>query len=382
MLSKWPMHDAEQIDAVTRVLQSGRTNYWSGEEGRAFESEFARYCDVPYAVAVANGTVALELALRALEIGDGDEVIVPASSFVATAAAVVTVGAKPVFADINATTHTLDAATIEARISARTRAVIAVHLNGCPCPMDEIMQLAQRNGLMVIEDCAQAHGARWNNRPVGSFGAAAAFSFCQDKILSTGGEGGLLLCAERNTWHRAVSYKDHGKKPGHQHAHGGSYRYVHESIGSNWRMTEMQAAIGRVQLRRLDKWVSQRSRIAAALVRQLGDSILQPPQVPAAALHAWYRLPFMLPPDALVQGWSRDRVLARLREAGVPCLAGSCPELYLEHSLERFAPRQRCRNAANYGANGLCLTMNPCRSAAEVSWVAEQVRLVLNQVVR
>jgi len=186
-LPSWPVFDKAELDAAREVLTSGQVNYWTGGHGRAFEREFAAAAGTTYAVAVANGTVALELALRSLEIGPGHEVIVPAATFIATASAVVRCGATPVIADVDVHTQCLTRETIEPRVTSRTRAIIVVHLAGHPAELAPVLRLAEARKIRVVEDCAQAHGARYFGQPVGSFGDIAAWSFCQDKIMTTAG---------------------------------------------------------------------------------------------------------------------------------------------------------------------------------------------------
>jgi dTDP-4-amino-4,6-dideoxygalactose transaminase len=270
-MTNWPVFDDEQIAAAAAVLRSGRVNYWTGEEGRAFEAEFADAVGCRYGIALANGTVALELALRGFEIGAGDEVVVTPRTFLATASCAVACGATPVFADVDPVSQNITADTIRAVLSPRTKAVIAVHLAGWPCDMEPIATLCRERGLKLIEDCAQAHGATYRGRPVGSLGDAAAFSFCQDKIMTTAGEGGMLVTDDRTLWSRAWAYKDHGKsfEAVYERQHPPGFRWLHESFGTNWRMTELQAAIGRVQLRRLPAWLEHRRRNAAILTERL-----------------------------------------------------------------------------------------------------------------
>lgn len=332
--SKWPVFSDDEINEVVGCLRSGRVNaLHHGDRCRAFEQAFAARCGRAHGIAVANGTLALELALRALRIGAGDEVIVPARSFMASASCVAAVGATPVFADVDAECQGLTAATIADKLTERTRAIIVVHLAGWPCPMDGIMALAQLHQLKVIEDCAQAHGASLDGREAGSFGDAAAFSFCTDKIISTGGEGGLLLLDDDTAWERAWAYKDHGKSP-HPPSHmglPGSFRWLHQSIGSNYRMTEMQAGIGLRQLEQLDRWLGIRRRNAAILNQHLHGLAAVRLAVPSAAVgHAYYKYYAFIRHQALRPGWSRDEIVAQLIASGVPAGSGSCPEIYRE----------------------------------------------------
>lgn len=340
--SAWPTFEADEIAAATEVLQTGRVNsLHHGTQCAAFESAMASLCEVPHAIAVANGTLALELALQALDIGPGDEVIVPARSFMASASCVVACGATPVFADVCAVSQNITAETIEAQLTPRTRAVIVVHLAGWPCEMTQIMELAEARDLLVIEDCAQAHGARIKGQPVGSFGDAGAFSFCTDKIISTGGEGGMLVMKDRDLWKKAWAYKDHGKDPDHYAAivPGPDFLWLHDSLGSNFRLTEFQAAIGVVQLGKLDRWIAARRRNAAALERELENiaalRLLKPRQ---AVEHARYKYYAAVRPELLKPGISRRDIIARAAEAGLSCTVGSCPEIYLEAA---FAGRDR-----------------------------------------
>lgn len=381
----WPYYAPDEIDAVTAVLASGRVNYWTGEEGRQFEVEFAAYVGTQYAVALMNGSVALELALLALGIGPGDEVVVPARSFIATASSVVLVGAKPVFADVDPISGNITAESIAAVVSSETRAVITVHLGGQPCDMDTIMALAQARGLLLIEDCAQAHGAFYKGKQVGSFGDAAAFSFCQDKVLSTGGEGGMLVCNDTTVWQRAWSYKDHGKswQAVYQRQHPAGFRWLHESFGSNWRMTEMQAAIGRRQLKKLSRWVAQRQQHAQALERGLSEVRgLQMLPAPEYISHAHYRYYVALEPEQLASHWNQARIIEAIQAEGVPCASGSCAEIYREKAFvdAGLAPQAPLPASQWLGATRLCFLTHPtldeqaiadtCSAVAKVMAVA------------
>ena len=263
----WPHYEDDEVEKVTSLLKSGKVNYWTGDEGRQFETEYAQYLGRKHAVAVANGTVALELALYALGIGSGDEVIVPSRTYIASASCAVMRGALPVVADVDSISQVLTVQTITAALTNKTKAIVVVHLAGWPCAMDEIMALANERGLFVIEDCAQAHGARYNGKPVGAWGHVAAFSFCQDKIMSTGGEGGLIALDDELLWKKAWAYKDIGRSYDavYNKEHAPGFRWLTESFGTNWRLTEIQSAIGRIQLRKLDDWILKRRANAEIL---------------------------------------------------------------------------------------------------------------------
>ncbi|WP_242126735.1 DegT/DnrJ/EryC1/StrS family aminotransferase [Sphingobium sp. Sx8-8] len=330
---RWPQHEADEIAAVVRILETGRVNSMiHGEQTRAFEAEFAAFCAVPHAIAVSNGTVALELALRALGVGPGDEVILPARSFFASAACIVAVGAVPVFADIDPLSNGIDPASVRRMLGPRSRAILCVHLAGWPCAMAELRALADEKGLWLVEDCAQAHGATLHGRPLGSFGDAAAFSFCTDKIMSTGGEGGMVLLRDEAHWKRAWAYKDHGKNPDKffTSAAGSGFRYLHDSFGSNWRMTEMQAAIGRLQLARLPVMLARRRSNAQTLMDLLGhDPAVEVPPVPGSVGHAFYRLYVTIAADRLGE-MGTGPIIERMVRMGMPVGIGSCADMTRE----------------------------------------------------
>lgn len=360
----WPHYAPDEIEAVVRVLQSGKVNYWTGEECRLFEKEYAEAAGCKYAVALMNGTVALELALHALDIPAGSEVITTPRTFIASASAAVARGCVPVLADVDPDSGNITAETIAQVITPKTRAIIAVHLAGWPCDMDPIMELAEKHGLKVIEDCAQANGATYKGRPVGCLGHAAAFSFCQDKIITTGGEGGMLTTNDETVWRKAWEYKDHGKSwdavYNRQHAPG--FRWLHESFGTNWRMTEMQAAIGRVQLKKLPEWNQLRNSHATRLTAALAScTALRIPKVGPDFGHAWYKFYAYVNPEALAERWDRDRVMCAISEAGVPCFSGSCSEIYLERAFTDLAMHHggRLPNAQGLGETSLMFLIHP-----------------------
>ena len=300
LFSPWPSYTQEEQDAVARMLASNRVNYWTGEEGRHFEREFADWTGVNHAVALANGTAALELALRALDIAAGDEVIVTPRSFFASASCVVAVGATPVFADVDRDSQNITAASIRAQLTDKTRAIICVHLAGMPCDMDPILALADQHGLKVIEDCAQAHGAEYRGRKVGSIGHIAAWSFCQDKIMTTGGEGGMVTTDDEELWSRVWSLKDHGKswEAVHHREHPQGFRWLHDGFGTNARMLEFQAVIGRIQLARMPEWHARRAANAARLRDACADrDAVRVLAVPDDCEHAYYRFYAFMRPE-------------------------------------------------------------------------------------
>ena len=377
----WPQFAADEIEAVVAVLRSGKVNYWTGVQGRLFESEFADFTGCKYAVAVANGTVALELALRGLAIGAGDEVILPSRTYIATASAIVAVGARPVFAEVDSNSQCITAENILPLVSKKTKGIIAVHLGGWPCEMDSINELAGRYGLTVIEDCAQAQGATYKGRQVGSIGQVGTFSFCQDKIMTTGGEGGMVTTSDEAIWQRMWSYKDHGKhfETVHSGAPTGSFRWLHHSFGTNWRLTEMQSAIGRVQLRKLPYWLSTRRSHADYLRERLGKLPgLRIPQSARTLDPAWYRFYAFVRPEMLRPDWGRDRILRAMRSEGVSCGSGTCSEVYLEKAFPaEWKPRERFPFARHLGETSLAFPVHPTLDLCHIEKTCDAVERVL-----
>lgn len=380
--SPWPSFTEEEAQAVQRVLLSNRVNYWTGNECREFEQEFASWCTTKYAIALANGTVALDLALKGLGIGAGDEVIVTPRTFIASASCVVNAGAIPVFADVDAESGNLSADTIKTFITPRTKAVICVHLAGWPCDMDPIMALANQHGFKVIEDCAQAHGALYKGRRVGSIGHVSAWSFCQDKIMTTGGEGGMVTTNDEALWRTMWAFKDHGKSfhAVYEKEHPPGFRWVHESFGTNWRMLEMQAVIGRIQLRRMQAWTMQRTKHAASILQACRKfEALHVPTYPSSDTHAQYKCYVQVIPEKLSPSWSRDRIVAEINQRGVPCYQGSCSEVYLEKAFEgsTFIPSSRLPTAKKLGETSLMFLVHPTLTAEEISKTCDAIQDVL-----
>ncbi|WP_055324874.1 DegT/DnrJ/EryC1/StrS family aminotransferase [Ralstonia solanacearum] len=385
--SPWPSFTPEEIAAAGAVLASNRVNYWTGNVCRAFEREFAAWLGVPHAVALANGTLALDVALKALDIGPGDEVVVTSRTFLASASTIVLAGATPIFADVDPDSQNITADTIRAVLTPRTKAVICVHLAGWPCDMDPIMALARKHGLAVIEDCAQAHGAVYKGRAVGTIGDIGAWSFCQDKIMTTGGEGGMVTTNRRDLWERMWSYKDHGKswEAVYERKHPVGFRWVHESFGTNWRMLEMQAAIGRIQLTRMPEWSRRRQANASVLTQALSTcASVRVPRPSSDITHAWYKFYAFVDPQQLAPGWTRDRILAEINAAGVPCYAGTCSEVYLEKAFEPtgWRPERRLPVAQRLGETSLMWLVHPTLTEAEMARMAEVSRAVLTMAAR
>ncbi|ATR78804.1 DegT/DnrJ/EryC1/StrS family aminotransferase [Moraxella osloensis] len=383
--SPWPSFTQEEADAVSQVLLSNKVNYWTGTECREFEKEFAAWAGTDYAVALANGTLALDVALQAMGIGEGDEVIVTPRSFIASVSTVVNAGAIPVFADVEADTGNLSARTIAPHITDKTKAIICVHLAGWPCDMDEIMALAKQHNLWVIEDCAQAHGAKYKGKPVGSIGHIGAWSFCQDKIMTTGGEGGMVTTNDKALWQKMWEYKDHGKNYDsiYHKQHPPGFRWLHDSFGTNWRMMEMQAVIGRIQLKKMAEWTKIRTQNAKilrdALTQFAGEQqFLRIPDIEfhqvmgGDSVHAYYKYYVYVRPENLPENINRDSILNALNEKKIPCFSGSCSEIYLEKAFDNHPsrPNERLTVAKELGETSLMFLIHPTLTTNEMQTIA------------
>ena len=391
IFSPWPKYSDEEISAAERVLRSGKVNYWTGNEGHLFEEEFASWVECKNAIAVSNGTVAIELALRAVGIREGDEVIVTSRTFIASVSTIVALGGVPVFVDLNENSQNIAPENIKAAITSRTKAIICVHLAGWPCEMSSIMGIAKDYGLRVVEDCAQAHGAKYKGKSVGVFGDVGCWSFCQDKIMSTGGEGGMVTTNSDELWSKMWSYKDHGKSYSKisQSTQQTGFRWLHDSFGSNFRMTEMQAAIGRIQLRKMKVWTQRRNAIQLSIwncAREL--PALRVPNFGCDGcqidlcdncVHAAYKCYVFLELDQLNDSWTRDRVIDELNARGAPCFSGSCSEVYLETAFNgaSYTPKTRLPVAKSLGETSLMFPVHPTIKDSEVAMMTDALRDVM-----
>lgn len=403
----WPNFTQEEADAVSKVLLSNKVNYWTGQESRTFEKEFAEFAGTKYAIALSNGTLALDLALQGLGIGwqNGgaaeDEVIVTSRSFIASVSTIVNAGARPVFADVDAQSGNISGATVATVITPNTRAILAVHLGGWPCDMDDLRKAIGARDIKLVEDCAQAHGALYKGKPVGSLGDVAAWSFCQDKIMTTGGEGGMVTCDDEMMWRRMWAYKDHGKsyEAVYEREHAPGFRWLHESFGTNWRITEMQSVIGRIQLRRMPEWQAARAANAAVLTQALTPFAgkagpVRVPEVRCATCpycdlqtgcrHAWYKYYAYVRPENLKDGWDRDRIAAEISAAGVPCMQGSCSEMYLEKAFDDrgLRPNVPLPIARSLGETSLMLVVHPTLEQEHLTHAAQVIADVLGRAAK
>jgi len=381
--SSWPSFTSEEADSVRNVLLSNKVNYWTGNECREFEKEFAVWSNSKYAIALGNGTLALDNALKALGVGSGDEVIVTSRTYISSVSSIVNAGATPIFADVSLDSQNITPTSIRSMITKKTKAIVCVHLAGWPCEMDEIMDLANEFNLHVIEDCAQAHGAKYKGKPVGSIGNIGCWSFCQDKIMTTGGEGGMVTTNDKSLWNKMWSYKDHGKsyEAVYERKHPEGFRWVNESFGTNWRMTEMQGVIGRIQLKRMFDWHAKRS----ANVNEIWETAkqckgLRVPSIPDYIEHAAYKCYVFVELKELKNGWDRDKVSKEINTLGVPCYSGACSEVYLEKAFDNtgFRPKERLINAKELGETSLMFLVHPTLTKDEIQQTCDAITSVMN----
>ncbi|MEE3334835.1 MAG: DegT/DnrJ/EryC1/StrS family aminotransferase [Candidatus Latescibacterota bacterium] len=324
----WPVFDATEEEAILGVLRSG--SWFLGERVAEFERTFTEYCEAKHGVSVSSGTVALQVALEAAGVVLGDEVIVPSYTFIATASSVALVGAVPVFVDVDPDTYLIDPAAVEAAITEKTKAIIAVHIAGQPADLDALTAIAAKHGVLLIEDSAQAHAAVWKGRRVGAIGDLGTFSFQASKNLNAG-EGGFIVTDDEELHLRAWSIHNCGRAP------GGEW-YEHPLVGGNYRLTEMQAALALSQLRRLDEQTEKRTHSAALLTEQLSEiEGIRPLAVDERVTrHAFHLYVFRYDADAF-GGASREQFLKALAAEGIPCAAGYKP-LYREPAFQaRFS---------------------------------------------
>lgn len=382
--SPWPMYDEEEQQAVLAVMQSNRVNYWTGQEGREFEKEFAAFSDCDFAVAVANGTVALDLCWQALQLPKGSEVIVTSRTFIASVSSIVLAGLTPVFADLDADSQNITLESIKQVVTPNTSAILCVHLAGWPCEMDEIMAFAEPKGLKVVEDCAQAHGAKYKGRSAGSIGHISAWSFCQDKIMTTAGEGGMVTTNDESLWEKVWSFKDHGKSfdAVYKRAHPPGFRWLHESFGTNWRLTEMQSTVGRLQLAKMSEWSDKRRHYANRIWDVCGEiDSLRVPTIPEHILHAAYKCYVFVEQDKLKDNWNRDSIMNAIVEQGVPCFSGSCSEVYYEKAFDGtdYAPEKPLPVAKQLGDASLMFLVHPTLTEAEITLTCNVIQNVMKE---
>ncbi len=381
------MYNKDQIKLVSNILDKNRTNYWTGSECKNFEKEFSDYHKVKYSVAVSNGSVALEIAIRSLNLVKNDHVIVSPRSFIVSASCILNLGLTPVFADVD-NNGNLNAKEISKIYSKKIKAIIIVHLNGLACDLDPIIKFVNKNKIFLIEDCSQAHGAKYKGKPVGSFGHISTWSFCQDKIISTGGEGGMISTNSKKIWEFCWSFKDHGKN---YHSvfykkHKSNFKWLHDNLGSNYRMTEMQAALGRYQLKFLDDQVKKRNQIVNLYLDNLKhffekDIFFKKIKFgySETCLHAFYRLNLFLNEKR-----NQNKLIIKLNKKNILCGVGSCPEIYREKVFLKSGmyPRKRLINAKLLGETSIMFPINPHRPLFKIKKEIVIIKKTLERLIK
>ena len=385
--SPWPKYEEDEVKAVSEILESGRVNYWTGFIGKEFEESFSNWCGTKYAYALANGTLALDAAYRSLKCEAGDEIITTPRSFIATSSTISVLGLRPVFADIDSESGNITASTIEPLITKRTKAISVVHLGGWPANMLEIRNLADKHNLKLVEDCSQAHGAKINGLNVGSFGDVGTWSFCQDKIISTGGEGGMITTSNEDIAEFISSWRDHGKniKSMVNSKNSTTFKYLHENLGLNYRMTEIQSKIGDLQLKKLPDWHLKRKDNAYALAKALKDfSSIRIPMPKAPFEHAWYKFYAYLRPESLADGWNRERILFEFNKNKIPVYSGSCSEIYLEKCMKTYLDKQfrNLKNAKIIGETSLMFLVHPTIDKSTLEFYITGIQNILKKCQR
>jgi dTDP-4-amino-4,6-dideoxygalactose transaminase len=375
MISKnWPYYSNQEIQKVTKVLKSGKVNYWTGNYCKKFEKLYAKKFNLNYCITVANGTVALEAVLKTLNLKKNDEVLVPSKSYQSSASAIVTSGAKPIFCDIDFNSQNLQINDLIKKISSKTRAIICVHIGGWPCEMNKITKIAREKKIVLIEDCSQAHGARINKKFVGSFGDMAIWSFCNDKIISTGGEGGMIAVKKKEIWKKIWAYKEIGKNFDKVNKNlknkFSGFKWVHDSFGTNLRMTEMQAVLGIYQLKKLKRTISKRNYFNNLIWKSLKNhkaAII--PKVPKNIILSPYRCNIKLNFEMIKKKYNLKKIIKLLNSKEQICNEGSCSEMYLENSFKtlNLSPRKRLKNAAKLGTISLAFFINPFMSNKDMN---------------
>ncbi|MDA8840899.1 DegT/DnrJ/EryC1/StrS aminotransferase family protein [Gammaproteobacteria bacterium] len=378
----WPSFSAGESKIVSDVLRSNKVNYLFGDNGAKFEKGFSDFSQTKYALAVANGTLALDLCLRSLHLKKGDEVLVTSRSYVASASSIALLGAVPVWCDVDLNSQNIDISEIEKNYSKKTRAILCVHFAGFPCDMDKITSFAKSKNIFVIEDCAQAHGARLNGRSVGSFGHISAWSFCNDKIMSLGGEGGMVTTNSKHFHQFISSFNNHGKnlKKYYSSKKHKNFPYIHDSLGSNYRLTEMQSALGIYQLSKMKSWHALRKRNAQVFIDSVADlKIAITPTISSSIQHAWYKLYITLDPKLFKKSISREFVIENLNQHLVPCSFGGSGEIYREKAFKNisYLKSGTLKNASFLEKNSIILQVHPTISINEIKRRAKILKLVL-----
>ena len=382
-VNNWPVYSKEEADIIRKILLSNKVNYLFGDEGKKFEKNFSTFSNCKYALAVANGTLALDLCLRSIDLENNDEVIVTGRSFVASASCISVLGAEPVFVDVDINSQNLDVNLLEKALTKKTKAILCVHFAGFPCNMKKIMSFARKNNLYVIEDCAQAHGAKINRKSVGSFGDISAWSFCNDKIITTGGEGGMVTTNSKKLYNKVASFNNHGKNLKKFYSLTSkkikSFPYIHDELGLNYRLTEIQSALGNFQLKKIKEWTKLRNNNADYIINKIKElQIVNVPEIDKNYVHAFYKLYITLNNEFIKPEKNRSNILDALISEGVNASFGSCGRIFAEKA---FKNTKTIPNGLPVSSllerNSIMLQVHPTMTAKELKHTAKTLHKVL-----
>ena len=376
----WPNFSPDEIKLTSEVLKSNNVNYLFGKQGKKFENAFASFSDCKYALAVANGTLALDLCLRSIGLREGDEVLVTSRSYVASGMSISLLGAKPIWCDVDLDSQNISLDEIKSKCTEKTKAILCVHFAGYPCDMREIVAFAKKNNLYTIEDCAQAHGATIRGKSVGSFGDISAWSFCNDKIMSTGGEGGMVTTNSRKLYKFISSFNNHGKnlKKYYDLKNPKSFPYIHDQLGSNYRLTEFQSSIGIYQLKQMKRWNAIRTRNANEIICAIeGSNLVDVPILKEGYQHAWYKLYLTINKDFLKKSWSLSKIITALNAKAVSSSFGGCGEMYREKAFSGSKKKVHLKNARYLERNSLMILIHPTITHTEIRRRAKILNSVL-----
>lgn len=386
MLKKnWPNFNHNIIHSVKKVITSGNINYTSGPYGKKFEKKFSEFIKNKYSIAICNGTAALEVAIKSLNLPKNSEIIVTARSFFSSASCIVNTGHIPVFSDVDLITQNISIDKINDKLNKKTKAIICVHLAGLPCPMKEIMHLAKKRKLKIIEDCSQAHGASIDNKYVGSFGDVSTWSFCTDKIISTLGEGGMISTNNRNIYNFCKRYINHGTQIKNL---GSSEKFVYNKnfFGTNLRITEIQSISGLLQLKDLRKIQKKREKMSMSYYNLFSkyqnylNCYIPSPHIKSA----WYRFYFFLKLNKVINQKIRFLIIKNLKKEGIKCFTGACPEIYMEKSFKKLKNFKinRLKNCIALGKSSLALDVNHTLSWNQHKKELFKIKKVLDEILK
>ena len=379
----WPNFSSKLIYNVGKILNSGKINYTTGSHGKKFEKEFSNFIGNRYSIAICNGTVALEVAIKSLKLPKNSEILVPARSFFSSASCIVNTGHKPIFVDVDLVTQNICLKDIKKKITSRTKALICVHLGGLPCSMSKIKRITNKNKIKIIEDCSQAHGASINGKQVGSFGDIATWSFCNDKIISTLGEGGMISTNNKKIFEFSKRYINHGSVV-RKKKNSEKFEYNKDYFGTNLRLTEIQSYSGSYQLKNLKSIQKKREKISKDYFKLISmyQNYFDVYYPSSDIKSAWYRFYFFIKKDIKFNKKLRFKIIQKFKKKKLKCFTGSCPEIYLEKAFKNFTlhKSKRLNNCKILGETSLALDVNHTLSNIQHKNNLNKMKSILNSL--